>query len=190
MKLIVGLGNPGREYHGTRHNVGFEVIDALAKRHRIQVRSRRGKALIGTGSIEGEPVILAKPTTFMNLSGQAVGDLARRHRLNAEDIVVICDDVNLPLGKLRIRAKGSAGGHNGLKSIIHSLGTQDFPRVRVGIGTPRRDMVDHVLSRFARAERPAVQESVEAAANAVEAILKSGIEAAMNSFNASPSAQT
>lgn len=182
-KLIVGLGNPGSEYHGTRHNVGFMALDLLARHHHINVKSRRGKALIGEGMIAGEKVILAKPYTFMNLSGQAVADLARRYRLSPAEIIVICDDVNLPLGRLRIRASGSAGGHNGLKSIIFSLHSEDFPRVRIGIGSPQRDMVDHVLSRFRRDERPIVLDSIISAGDAVETILESGIEQAMNCFN-------
>lgn len=183
MKLIVGLGNPGREYHGTRHNVGFAVIDLLAKRHRIHVRTRRSKSLVGEGAIDGHQVVLVKPMTFMNLSGQAVGDLARRYRVKHSDIIVICDDVNLPLGRIRIRPQGSSGGQKGLKSIIHSIGGEDFPRVRIGIGSPRKDMVDHVLSRFAKAEQKAASEAVERAADALDAIITDGLEKAMNRFN-------
>jgi peptidyl-tRNA hydrolase, PTH1 family len=188
-KLIVGLGNPGGEYNGTRHNVGFVTIDVLAKRLHIQVKSRRGKAIIGEGEIAGQPVILAKPYTFMNLSGQAVADLARRYRLSPADIIVVCDDVNLPLGKLRIRASGSAGGHNGLKSIIQSLNSNEFPRVRIGIGSPRGEMIDHVLSKFHRNEQPAIEDGVLRAADAVEISLAEGIDRAMNSFNADKSIQ-
>jgi len=184
VKLIVGLGNPGREYQGTKHNVGFAAIDILARRHGIHVRSRRNKALVGEGSIGGVPVILAKPRTFMNLSGQALGGLVRRCRLDLSDIVVICDDVNLPVGRLRVKAGGSAGGHKGLRSIIHSLGTQEFARIRIGIGPPSGDMVDYVLSRFRKAERRIVSEVVGRAADAAETILTTGIEQAMNRFNA------
>ncbi len=185
VKLIIGLGNPGKEYESTRHNVGWDTIDLLAKRHHIFVKSRRNRALVGEGAIAGEKVVLAKPLTFMNLSGEAVGGLARRYRINPEDIIVICDDVNLDLGRLRIRARGSAGGHNGLKSIIHSLGTEDFPRVRIGVGSPQHaDMVKHVLSRFNRAERVIVKETVDEAADAIEMILTEGIEPAMNKYNA------
>lgn len=185
MKLIAGLGNPGREYHGTRHNVGFEVIELLAKKHRIAVRARRNRAVVGEGTIGGEQVVLARPQTFMNRSGEAVAGLARRYRIAPEDIIVIYDDVNLPLGKLRVRTRGSAGGHNGMKSIIHSLGSDEFPRVRIGIGSPdRRDMVDHVLSRFKRAEGPIVKDAVQRAADAVEMYLSEGAEPAMNRYNA------
>jgi len=182
--LIVGLGNPGREYERTRHNVGYMAVDILAKRHHIFVKARRNKARIGEGVIAGERVILAKPLTFMNLSGEAVSGLIRRYRLNLEDVIVITDDVNLPVGRLRIRASGSAGGHKGLKSIIHSLGSEDFARVRIGIGAPDRGMVDYVLSKFTREERPIIKQAVNRAADAVEAILTSGIEQAMNEFNA------
>lgn len=184
--LIVGLGNPGKDYDGTRHNVGWDAIDTLAKRHHIHVKARRNKAMVGEGEIEGHKVILAKPLTFMNLSGQAVGGLVRRYRLDVPHVIVICDDVNLPLGRIRIRARGSAGGHNGLTSIIGALGSQDFVRVRVGVGSPRGDMVNHVLSRFKRAERTAAREAVSRAADSVEAILSGGIESAMNEFNAAP----
>ena len=185
-RLIVGLGNPGKEYDGTRHNVGWDAVDLLGKRHHIHVKARRNKASVGEGEIVGEKVILARPLTFMNLSGQAVGGLARRYRLDISDIIVICDDANLPLGRIRVRASGSAGGHKGLTSIIHALGAQDFPRVRVGVGSPSGDMVDHVLSRFKRGERAAAKEAISRAADAVEAILSEGIESAMNEFNASP----
>jgi peptidyl-tRNA hydrolase, PTH1 family len=185
LKLIVGLGNPGKEYEATRHNVGFEVIDILAHRHAIHVRSRRGRALVGEGFIEGHKVMLVKPMTFMNLSGQAVGALARHYRLEPSDVLVIYDDINLPLGKLRIRARGSAGGHNGLDSIIHTLGTQEFARVRVGVGSPAQDAVRHVLSRFRKSERIAIREAFQKAADAVEEVLSSDIEKAMNLYNTS-----
>lgn len=187
VKLIVGLGNPGREYHGTRHNVGFEVIDLLSKTHRIPVKARRNHAVVGEGTIAGEQVVLARPQTFMNRSGEAVAGLARRYRIPPEEIIVVYDDSNLPMGKLRIRTRGSAGGHNGMKSIIHSLGSQEFPRIRLGIGSPnRRDMIEHVLSRFTRAEMPSVRDAIERAADAVEMFLEEGPEPAMNRFNADP----
>lgn len=185
VRLIVGLGNPGKEYESTRHNVGWDTIDLLAKRHHIFVKARRNRAVVGEGTIAGEKVILARPLTFMNLSGEAVGGLARRYRINPEDIIVITDDVNLDLGRLRIRPRGSAGGHNGLKSIIHSLGTQEFPRVRIGVGSPQHaDMVKHVLSRFSRADRIIVKQAIDEAADAIEMILTEGIEPAMNKYNA------
>ncbi|MCX6376018.1 MAG: aminoacyl-tRNA hydrolase [Armatimonadetes bacterium] len=189
-KLIIGLGNPGSDYHGTRHNVGWDAIDLLAKRHHLHVRARRNKATVGEGVIGEKKVILAKPLTFMNLSGQAVGGLVRRYRLEPSDILVICDDVHLPLGRLRIRARGSAGGHKGLISIIHALGTEDFARVRVGVGSPTKgDMVDHVLSRFSRAERVVAKESIARATDAVEMILAEDVGQAMNRFNAPASSE-
>ena len=202
--LIIGLGNPGKEYEATRHNVGYMAADILGKRHHILVKARRSRARVGEGMIADQKVVLAKPLTFMNLSGEAVGGLMRRYRLGIEDVIVICDDVNLPVGRLRIRASGSAGGHKGLKSIIHSLGSEDFIRIRIGIGAPDssavalgrrslgevssakadRGMVDYVLSKFTREERPIIKQAVARAADAVEAILTSGIEPAMNEFNA------
>lgn len=186
MKLIVGLGNPGPEYQGTRHNVGFVAIGFLSQRYHIAVRSRRSQALVGEGFIGSEKVILARPMTFMNLSGQAVSGLMRHYRLTPADVIILCDDVNLPLGRLRIRASGSAGGHNGLKSIIHSLGSDAFPRVRIGIGSPRHEMIDHVLGKFHRSEREAVEDATTRAADAAETIVQSGIDTAMNQFNPAP----
>lgn len=183
VKLIVGLGNPGKEYEGTRHNVGWETIDALGKRNHIYVKSRRNRAMVGEGHIAGRKVVLVKPLTFMNLSGEAVAGLARRYRIPPEGIIVITDDVNLDLGRLRIRPKGSAGGHNGLKSIIHSIGTDEFARVRIGVGSAKADMVKHVLSRFNRAERAIIKDAIDEAAEAVEAIMADGLEAAMNRYN-------
>jgi len=184
MKIIVGLGNPGREYGSTRHNIGFDVIDILSKRHKIPVKTKRDRAFMGEGTILEEQVILLKPLTYMNLSGEAVAQAARRYRIDVSDILVICDDVNLPLGRLRIRGKGSAGGHNGLKSIINSLRSDEFPRVRVGIGSASGDMVDHVLSRFHPQERQVVHDCTQKAADAVECALAEGLDAAMNKFNA------
>ncbi|MHB1000177.1 MAG: aminoacyl-tRNA hydrolase [Armatimonadota bacterium] len=188
-KLIIGLGNPGAEYRDTRHNIGFMVVDTIARRHHMQVKVRRNQAHIAEGTIEGQQVVLAKPMTFMNLSGQAVSGLMRRYRVDLSDVIIIYDDVALPLGKLRIRPAGSAGGHNGIKSIIHCIGSQDFPRVRIGIGSPGRDMVDHVLSKFHKVEREIVRDSVERAADAVEMILTSGLELAMNRFNTAAAAE-
>ena len=183
MKLIVGLGNPGREYIGTRHNVGFKVVERLAKRHGINIRSRRNRAQVGEGEIAGCKVVLAKPMTFMNLSGDAVSGLLRRYRLDLSDVIVVCDDLNLPLGRIRVRANGSSGGQKGLKSIIHSLGSQDWPRIRVGIGSPRNGAVDHVLSKFKRGEADTVRIVVETAADAIEVVINDGVDQAMNRFN-------
>ncbi len=188
MKLIVGLGNPGLEYRDTRHNVGFKVIDALANRWRIgdQWREKFDALHMKTTAAGGGQVILAKPVTFMNHSGQAVVGLAGFYKIEPADIFVVTDDVALPLGRLRARPDGGAGGHNGLKSIIQSLATQAFPRMRVGVGRgdSRRDLADHVLGRFDADERDTVSAAVLRAADATEVFLSDGIERVMNVFNA------
>ncbi len=187
MKLIVGLGNPGPEYRDTRHNVGFKVIDALAERWRAQDQWReKFDALQIKTAVGEESVILAKPLTFMNLSGQAVTGLAGFYKIDPADIFVVTDDVALPVGRLRARREGGAGGHNVLKSIIQSLATQAFPRMRVGVGRgdSRRDLADHVLGRFEADERDTVSAAVLRAADATEVFLSDGIERVMNAFNA------
>jgi PTH1 family peptidyl-tRNA hydrolase len=185
MKLILGLGNPGVEYKGTRHNVGFEVIEELGDRHHIPVRKRTMRSVLGDGVIEGQKVILARPMTYMNLSGEAAAAICRMYKIPPEDVIVVVDDIALPVGKLRLRFKGSSGGHNGLESVERHLHTQDYPRVRIGVGSaqPGR-MVDHVLGKFKPAERELVSESIDRAADAVEAALREGFEKAMNLFNA------
>ena len=187
MKLIVGLGNPGSEYRDTRHNVGFMVADALVDRWRVtdQWREKFDALLIKT-TVRDESVIVAKPLTYMNLSGQAVQGLAGFYKIEPADIFVVTDDVALPLGRLRARRDGGAGGHNGLKSIIQSLATQAFPRMRVGVGRGdgRRDLADHVLGRFDADERDTVSAAVLRAADATEMFLSEGIERVMNAFNA------
>jgi len=185
MKLIVGLGNPGRRYRETRHNVGWEVISRLARRARIAVDEEDGFSDVGRGAIGGTRVILARPQTYVNVSGEAVRDLRRRHRLRPQDIVVVVDDLDLPLGRLRLRASGSAGGHNGLKSIIEAIGTTEFPRLRVGIGRPPEgvDPADHVLTRFTSDEQAVVDAALDRAAEAIETAITEGIETAMNRFN-------
>lgn len=186
MKLIVGLGNPGGSYEGTRHNLGFDVIDELARRWNVRLKSwKSSQAGVGTSGDRG--VILAKPRTFVNLSGQAVGDIVAYHRIDLPDVLVIVDEINLPLARLRVRRSGSAGGHNGLKSVIECLGT-GFPRLRIGVGRgdPQRDLADHVLSRFSADEREAVDRAVARAADAVEIFVAEGIEPVMNRFNAAP----
>ena len=184
MKLIVGLGNPGAEYTGTRHNVGFEVIDALAKRQGIAVTKRNFKAVYGEGMIGGEKILLARPMTYMNLSGEAVGAIAHFYKIETADIIIVLDDIALPVGKLRLRFKGSAGGQNGLDNIIRHLNTQEVPRIRLGVGgAPPGDMRGHVLSKFRKDELPVIQEAYELAADAVECAVKEGFEIAMNRFN-------
>ncbi|HET6947925.1 MAG TPA: aminoacyl-tRNA hydrolase [bacterium] len=185
MKLIVGLGNPGRRYRQTRHNVGWEVISRLARRARIVVDEEDGFSDVGRGAIGGTRVILARPQTYVNVSGEAVRDLRRRHRLRPQDIVVVVDDLDLPLGRLRLRASGSAGGHNGLKSIIEAIGTTEFPRLRVGIGRPPEgvDPADYVLTPFTSDEQAVVDAALDRAAEAIETAVTEGIETAMNRFN-------
>ncbi|MDO8682077.1 MAG: aminoacyl-tRNA hydrolase [Armatimonadota bacterium] len=183
MKLIVGMGNPGRRYAHTRHNVGFDVVDLIAKRHHVRVLRRSCRALVGQALIAGEEVVLAKPQTFMNLSGDSVSELARRMNIAPQDIIVIYDDADLPIGKIRIRPMGSSGGHKGMKSIIDRLHTQEFPRIRIGIGAMKGNSVDYVLSRFSRAELALVKPAIEKAADAVETILAEGMEPAINEYN-------
>jgi len=187
MKLIVGLGNPGPEYRDTRHNVGFMVADALVDRWRVRDQWReKFEALVIKTMVGEESVILAKPLTFMNLSGQAVAGLAGFYKIEPADVFVVTDDVALPVGRLRARREGGAGGHNGLKSIIQSLATPAFPRMRVGVGRGdnRRDLADHVLGRFDADERDTVSAAVLRAADATEMFLSEGIERVMNAFNA------
>jgi peptidyl-tRNA hydrolase, PTH1 family len=185
MKLIVGLGNPGKKYAGTRHNVGFDVVDLLAERFKAEWEAApRGLEAL-TARDRATDTLLAKPLTFMNLSGPAVVGLAQFYRIELPDLFVVVDDVNLELGRLRARAAGSAGGHNGLKSIIGALGSDAFARMRIGVGggEPRRDLAGHVLGRFAHEERPAIAEAVGRSADAAELFIAEGIAPVMNRFN-------
>jgi peptidyl-tRNA hydrolase, PTH1 family len=185
--LIVGLGNPGPEYRNTRHNVGFRVIDLLAERHRIQVTHMLKRSMTGYGKIQAEGVTLAKPQTYMNLSGESVRPLMRMFELQPADVLVVYDEMDLPVGRLRLREEGSSGGHNGVKSLIQHLGTQEFPRIRIGVGRPAQSgTVDHVLSGFSRDEIPLINEAIERAADAVEAVVAEGMAAAMSRFNSHP----
>jgi len=187
MKLVVGLGNPGPEYRDTRHNAGFMVVDALADRWRLTDQWREKFDALQIKTVKGdEPVIVAKPLTYMNLSGRAVSGLAGFYKIDPADVFVIVDEAALPLGRLRARRDGSAGGHNGLKSIIEHLGTQAFPRMRVGVGRGAngRGLADHVLGRFEPSERDTVSAAVLRAADATEMFLSDGIERVMNAFNA------
>lgn len=183
--LIVGLGNPGAEYHNTRHNVGFRAIDVLAERHRIEVKKFEKRALVGFGNIEGTSVLLARPQTYMNLSGESVAPLMRMLELRPEDVIVLTDDMDLPVGRLRIRRDGSPGGHNGLKSLVHFLRTAEFPRIRIGVGRPAEGVpvIDHVLTKFGATEIEPIRDSIDRAADAVEVIVREGMEPAMNRFN-------
>jgi peptidyl-tRNA hydrolase, PTH1 family len=186
MKLIVGLGNPGSEYRETRHNIGFLVIDELARRWDTAASREQFEALIVKTMFDGAPVMLAKPLTFMNLSGHAVSALAGYYKVEPADVLALTDDVALPLGRVRARREGGAGGHNGLKSLIEQLGTHAFPRLRIGVGRgdDRRDLADHVLGRFEADERETVSAAVLRAADATEVFLRDGIERVMNAFNA------
>jgi PTH1 family peptidyl-tRNA hydrolase len=183
LKLIAGLGNPGRKYKGTRHNVGFEIVDEVARRQGLTFESSPSEAVVAKWRAGG--ALLVKPLTFMNLSGQAVGELARYFKVAPPDVLVIVDEAQLPLGRLRLRARGSPGGHNGLKSIEAHLGTDQYPRLRVGIGRgyDRAEMADHVLARFEPDEREVIGETIEKAADAVEAFLAEGIDVVMNRYN-------
>jgi PTH1 family peptidyl-tRNA hydrolase len=186
MRLVVGLGNPGPQYRETRHNVGFLVIDELARRWRVDRWRERFDALTAKTVFDAGPVILAKPMTFMNLSGSPVAGLAGFYKIEPADVFVISDDAALPLARLRARREGSDGGHNGLKSVIESLGTTAFPRLRVGVGhgEGERELADHVLGRFPADERERVSAAVLRAADATEMFLRDGIERVMNAFNA------
>ena len=184
--IVVGLGNPGPKYENTRHNVGFLVADRLAERAGAPIRKIKHKALTSTAVIGGQGVLLMKPTTYMNLSGEAVGDAARFYKVPADHVLVISDDTDLPQGKLRLRKSGSAGGHNGLKSIIQHLGGDGFPRLKVGVGGkphPDYDMADWVLGQLKGEDKKVMDAAVDRAADAVECFLKFGIEKAMNQYN-------
>ncbi len=180
--IVVGLGNPGREYAGTRHNVGFELIERLAARHRIRVQTSRFRALYGQGEIAGQQVLLVKPLTYMNLSGQAVAPLARQFGVPPERVLAVADDLDLPVGTVRLKLRGSAGGHNGHKSLIALLRTQEYPRLKIGIGKRSEDTVDHVLGAFRPDERPFIDEAIDRAARACETLLEEGYEAAQRSL--------
>jgi len=184
MKLVVGIGNPGKRYERTRHNLGMRVADRLAADHGISLSRRRFDALVGEGCIDSARVLLVKPQTYVNLSGASVAPLLRWYRCSTEDLLAVCDDLNLEPGKLRLRRRGASGGHNGLESIVECLGTEDFPRLRVGIGRGHGgDPVAHVLGLFEPEEERIVQDAVAGAAAAVRLWLLQGIDAAMNAIN-------
>lgn len=186
MFIIVGLGNPDGKYQGTRHNVGFDVVDHLAEKYNISVDTKKHRAYIGKGVIGGQKVILAKPQTYMNLSGESVRSMMDYYKIDPEEeLLVIYDDISLEVGQLRIRKKGSAGGHNGIKNIIAHLGDSVFPRIKVGVGEKPKgyDLADYVLGRFSKAERELMEEGYDEAASAVEMIVRGEIEQAMNQYN-------
>ncbi|HEV3136108.1 MAG TPA: aminoacyl-tRNA hydrolase [Acidimicrobiia bacterium] len=183
--LVVGLGNPGDEYRGSRHNLGAEVVELLAKRHGGRLRKRKERALVDEVTIEGRRVALSIPLTYVNDSGHAVGALVRRFGVDPEQLVVVHDELDLPVAELKVKSGGGLAGHNGLRSIVAHLHTQDFQRVRIGVGKPvsKERGADHVLNRFSKRERAEVEVTVEQAADAVETIVRDGVDAAMNRFN-------
>lgn len=189
MKLIVGLGNPGQQYERTRHNVGFRVVDKLAEKWSLKWSERRARAMLASGTVGSEKIVLAKPLTYMNLSGESVGELAHWYKVLPEDILIIYDELDLPTGKVRLRAKGSAAGHNGMRDIIDKLHTSDFPRLRVGIGHPKNTRMegrDHVLSAANGDEGILLASGEERAVEAVQMLLDQGLATTMNAVNVDP----
>ncbi len=186
MYLIVGLGNPGREYVGTRHNMGFEAIDAICAKFKIEMNKEKHRAILGEGRIGGEKVILVKPQTYMNLSGESVRELVEWYKIEPEQVLVIYDDISLPTGKVRIREKGSDGGHNGIKNIIYQLKTDVFPRIKIGVGQERHpdfDCKDYVLGKFSKEETEILIDTVVRVADAAECLISTDAKTAMNRFN-------
>ena len=192
MFIIAGLGNPGKDYKNTRHNIGFDVIDVIAEKHNISVIEKKHRAIIGKGVINGCKVILVKPQTYMNLSGESLREIAEYYKIDpTEELIVIADDISLDVGNIRIRKKGSAGGHNGLKSMIAQLGTDQFMRVKMGVGEKPKgyDLADYVLGHFTGEERKVMDEAAKAAETAIVMMLQGEVDAAMNRFNTKSSAK-
>ncbi len=186
MYIIVGLGNPGKQYDMTRHNIGFHTIDYIADKYGVKLTKLKFKAAYGDAVIGGEKVYLVKPQTFMNLSGDSVAEMAQFYKVPTQNIIVISDDISLDTGRIRVRAKGSAGGHNGLKSIIYRLNSDMFPRVKMGVGAPKHedyDLADFVLGRFTKEEIPVMEDAIKKAETAVCEIIKNGVQSAMNKCN-------
>mgnify|MGYP004465618407 FL=1 len=186
MYIIAGLGNPGREYDMTRHNIGFEVIDYLAEQYNVKVNKLKFKSLYGETNLGGEKVYLVKPQTYMNLSGEAIREFCAFYKIPSENVIIINDDISLEAGKVRIRRKGSAGGHNGLKSIIYQLGTDEFPRIKMGVGAPKHegyDLADYVLGRFTKDEIPILEDAIIRASKAAVEIVREGVDSAMNKYS-------
>ena len=183
MFLVVGLGNIGKQYEHTRHNVGFDVIDLISDRYNIPVSREKFKGMYGEGNICGEKIILLKPSTYMNLSGESVREIANFYKIENENIIVLYDDISLDVGRLRVRSQGSAGGHNGIKNIIANLGTDIFPRVKIGVGQPEGELVSHVLGKFSKEDSEKLKEVFKVSMDAVENVISSGITEAMNRFN-------
>ena len=181
--LLVGLGNPGSKYESTRHNMGWLALDSLMEKEKFALNKLRFKAWTGMLDYKGHKILVMKPQTYMNLSGEAVGEAARFYKIPADHVIVISDDISLPLGKLRVRGSGSAGGHNGLKNIIAHLGTDAFPRVKVGVGAPEHDIVDWVIGPFTANERKVIDGVLDRALGAAECIITDGVSAAQNRYN-------
>lgn len=183
MILIVGLGNPGIEYSNTRHNIGFNAVSAIANKYNININREKYKGIYGEGFIKNEKVIILRPLTFMNLSGESVRAVMDFYKLSLEDLIVIYDDISLPVGRLRIREKGSAGGHNGIKNIILNLGSDEFNRIKIGVGEPKGNLVNHVLGKFPKEQFEILDDVLDTAILATETIIESGAREAMNKFN-------
>lgn len=184
MFIFVGLGNPGKRYDGTRHNIGFDVLDLFAKKHGVKINKIKHKALMAEFRLHGEKVILVKPQTYMNLSGESLLSIVNYYKPDFDNVVVVYDDIDIDVGKVRIRKKGSAGSHNGMKSLIFSLQTDMFPRIRIGVGRPTRmNLADYVLSRYRKEEIEPMEEAANRSVEALEAIVKNGLDQAMNTYN-------
>ncbi|MDT8715739.1 aminoacyl-tRNA hydrolase [Clostridium sp. 19966] len=183
MYLVVGLGNPGSEYAKTKHNVGFDVVDLLADKYNIDINRKKFKGVFGEGNICGKKVILLKPHTYMNLSGESVGEAVKFYKIDIDNIIIVYDDMSLDIGRIRIREKGSAGGHNGIKNIIAMLSTDAFPRIKVGVGKPKGSWVSHVLSGFDKNERIKLEKTFDMVVESIETIVNSSVSEAMNKFN-------
>jgi PTH1 family peptidyl-tRNA hydrolase len=183
MFLIVGLGNPGKEYKNTRHNIGFDAIDVIADKYNIEVNRIKFKGVCGEGYIGNDKIMLLKPSTYMNLSGESVREVMDFYKLSKDDVLVIYDDISLEVGRLRIREKGSAGGHNGIKSIISHMGTDEFSRIKIGVGQPKGDLVNYVLGNFSKEDRKYLDEVLNVVVSAVEVIVNDDTKEAMNKFN-------
>lgn len=184
MYVIAGLGNPGAQYENTKHNIGFITVDYLAQKHQIKIKKLKHKALVGEGNISGQKVLLVKPQTFMNLSGNSIREIVAYYKISMEELLIIYDDIDIPMGSLRIRKKGSAGTHNGMRSIVYDLQSDQFPRIRIGIGGERKgDLADYVIGGFQKSQIPIMEEAVRQAAAAVECMMENGMDAAMGEYN-------
>lgn len=184
MYVIAGLGNPGTQYENTKHNIGFITVDYLAEKHQISIKKLKHKALVGEGTISGQKVLLVKPQTFMNLSGNSIREIVAYYKISMEELIVIYDDIDIPMGSLRIRKKGSAGTHNGMRSIVYDLQSDQFPRIRIGIGGERKgDLADYVIGGFQKSQIPVMEEAVRQAVAAVECMMEKGMDAAMGEYN-------